>query len=439
MCAMLRIDRYLSLRLKALLRDTSANFGMMAALVTVPVMISVGCAIDVSYAVGVKTQMQAAADDAAVGSLAEQSVGVISALTNGTSGEVTLAETDANNLFTANMDAKVKAYVKSTTISVTKDSTSFKSKIKFSADVPTSFLAIIGIKSITVAGVAEGAYLPATYIDFYMMLDNTPSMGLGATTADISKLEANTSDKCGFACHDLSGKSDYYTLAKKLGVQTRIELVRSAAQQLTQTAQNSRLYSDQYRMAVYTMGSSAETAKLTKVADMSSNMSTVSSNTAAVDLMTIPYQNYNGDEQTDFNTAFSSLTTEIGTGGEGTNSSDRQKVLFFVSDGVADYANASSCTKTTTGGRCQEPFVSSLCDKIKKNGVRIAVLYTTYQPVPNNSWYNKYIDPFHSEIPNDMKACASDGLYFEVSPSDGISEAMTALFQKVINIPRLTN
>jgi hypothetical protein len=37
-----------------------------------------------------------------------------------------------------------------------------------------------------------------------------------------------------------------------------------------------------------------------------------------------------------------------------------------------------------------------------------------------------------------MQACASEGYYFEVSPTDGISQAMTALFQKVVQAARLT-
>ena len=37
-----------------------------------------------------------------------------------------------------------------------------------------------------------------------------------------------------------------------------------------------------------------------------------------------------------------------------------------------------------------------------------------------------------------MKDCASDGFYFEVSPTQGISDAMTALFQKAVLQARLT-
>ena len=69
---------------------------------------------------------------------------------------------------------------------------------------------------------------------------------------------------------------------------------------------------------------------------------------------------------------------------------------------------------------------------------QIAVLYTTYLSIENNGWYRTWIKPFRSEIATSMKECATEGLFFEVSPSQGIDEAMNALFLKVINMPRLT-
>ena len=85
---------------------------------------------------------------------------------------------------------------------------------------------------------------------------------------------------------------------------------------------------------------------------------------------------------------------------------------------------------------------------MKKRGVKIAVLYTTYLDLPTNAWYNQWIAPFNagpygpsinSQIAANMQSCASPGLYFEVSPTDGISEAMTALFEKAVLQARLTH
>jgi hypothetical protein len=38
-----------------------------------------------------------------------------------------------------------------------------------------------------------------------------------------------------------------------------------------------------------------------------------------------------------------------------------------------------------------------------------------------------------------MEACASPGLYFEVSPTQGISQAMNALFQKAVSDARIAS
>ena len=87
------------------------------------------------------------------------------------------------------------------------------------------------------------------------------------------------------------------------------------------------------------------------------------------------------------------------------------------------------------------------CTALKNRGIKIAVLYTTYLALPTNGWYVAYIDPFNqgpyspsvnSKIAQNMESCASPGLYFEVSPTDGISEAMTALFNKVVQEARIT-
>jgi hypothetical protein len=75
------------------------------------------------------------------------------------------------------------------------------------------------------------------------------------------------------------------------------------------------------------------------------------------------------------------------------------------------------------------------------------VLYTTYLALPTNAWYVSLIDPFNqgpygpsvnSQIAASMQSCASPGYYFEVSPTDGISQAMTALFQKIVQEAHLT-
>jgi hypothetical protein len=204
------------------------------------------------------------------------------------------------------------------------------------------------------------------------------------------------------------------------------------------TAKRVRRYSNQYRMAVYSMGEKATNVELTNIAPLSDNLDQVKSNTATLDLMSIPRQGYDNDQQTDFEKMLSELKKIMDKGGTGLNNNDRQKVMFFVSDGVNDSYKPTGCSKKITDGRCQAPLDTKVCDQIKSNNVQIAVLYTTYLSIENNSWYKTWIKPFRSDIGTLMKECATEGLFFEVSPSQGIDEAMNALFLKVINMPRLT-
>jgi Flp pilus assembly protein TadG len=411
---------------------------MMAALLMVVLCMSIGSAVDYTFALNARLKLQQAADSAAVGAIAEQSVGVLAALSKGSTGAIAEAEDDAEEWFRANTDSQTLAYVNSVDFTISRSSTTFTSNVEYHATVPTTFLKIIGKNSINIAGTATGVYSPVTYTDFYLMLDNSPSMGLGATTSDISLLEANNGG-CAFACHIAGSSSDAYALAKTIGATLRIQLVASATQSMITTAKSNRRYSDQYRMALYTMGAAATNAVLTEVAGMSSNLDAIKTAAGTVDIMSIPYQNYNGDQQTDLLTNLTTLKTTMGTGGQGLSAADRQKVLFLVSDGVEDASRPTGCLKSLSGStRCQQPIDTSVCTKIKANGVRIAVLYTTYLDIDNNSWYNTWIKPFRSEIATNMEDCASDGLYFEVSPSSGISDAMNALFLKVVNMPRLT-
>jgi hypothetical protein len=99
--------------------------------------------------------------------------------------------------------------------------------------------------------------------------------------------------------------------------------------------------------------------------------------------------------------------------------------------------------------RCQSPIDPSLCTTIKNRGIKIAVLYTTYLALPTNAWYTSWINPFNqgpyspssvnSEIAQKMQSCASPGLYFEVTPTQGISQAMNALFQKAVADARISS
>ena len=422
------------------------NISVMFALLCVPMIGATGLAVDYGRALTVKHRLAAAVDSAAVGSIAEKSPGAQAATGMTTDGRIPLGETDARQLLDANLIKLIDADDVAFTVAVEKHGNLLKSRIDYTANVPTTLAKVFGKTAFTVSGTATAEHQVAVYQDYYILIDNTPSMGIAATSADIKTMENNTADqqqgRCAFACHETQGtqKKDNYAVARKLGVNLRIDVVRQATQALTDQAKISRGIADQFRMGVYTFGAAAEAAGLTTVADQTTNLSTVKTKAQNVDLMTIPQQGYNNDQQTSFDSVFGGIKSKIGVAGDGSTADRRQKILFLVSDGVGDSYKPLGCTRKLTGStRCQEPIDTRICQPLKDQGVKIAVLYTTYLPLPSNDWYNTWIKPFQSQIATRMEACASPGFYYEVGLNQGIQEAMLALFAKTIRVVRLSS
>lgn len=436
----------LRILIRHFVRDRRGNIAVIFALSCVPLITVIGCAVDYARATQVRSKLQAAADAASVGSVAKASPAFIAAGTMTSDGSIAVGVTDARNIFNANV-ANLTGYTPgSVTPTVVKSGSTVTSTVTFGATVNTIFLGVIGKSALALSGTSSATASMPLYIDFYLLLDNSPSMGVGATPADVQTMVNNTSDKCAFACHDLKDKNNYYDLAKKLGVTTRIDVLRSATQSLMDTASATATYSTQFRMAIYDFGGSASTLGLRNLFSLSASLSSAKSAAGNIDLMSVNGQNENGDQDTAFTAVLPAMNSEISSPGSGTSSSPL-KYLFFVSDGVADESN-TACLKPLSGStRCQSPLNAALCKTIKDRDVKIAVLYTTYLALPTNSWYMKWVDPFNagpygpspnSEIAKNMQSCASPGMYFEVSPTQGISDAMNALFKKAVADARIS-
>lgn len=426
------------------LADRRGNVAIMFGIAVIPVLGCVGAAVDYSLANQRRAKITTALDAAVLMATSRTEANL----------PADTVKTHALNMFNAQL-ATYGVAASAVNFDINDSASGRTVTGTASSVVPTTIMQIMGFNSLTVNGSSTAQVGLPPYIDFYLLLDNSPSMGVAATPDDVAVMVGKTSDKCAFACHNIYtdssmtklDKNTYYDIAQKAGVTMRIDVVRQATQNLMDTATATAIYPSQFRMAIYTLGSSCSVAGLTTIAPLTSNLGNAKTSASSIDLMTVPYQGYNNDQCTDFDGVLAAMNGVVPTPGTGA-STDPQKFVFFVSDGVADAYYPGSCLKKTTGGRCQEPLNVAGCKAMKDRGVKIAVLYTTYLQLPTNSWYMNWIDPFNkgpygpspnSEIAKSMQACASDGFYFEVSPTQGISEAMNALFQKAVAQAHLTN
>jgi Flp pilus assembly protein TadG len=189
-------------------RDKSGNVAVIFVIALLPLLAAVGSAIDYSLATRMRSKLQSAADAASVASISQKSPGFTAAAAMTGDGSVVAGVADANKVFDGNMSG-VTGYTNLTrTSTVTKTGIKLTSNVQFSADVPVTFMQVMGHTKMTVTGTSAASGSLPPYLDFYLMLDVSGSMGLASTPGEQTRLAAVNPDDlgnyptgCAFACH----------------------------------------------------------------------------------------------------------------------------------------------------------------------------------------------------------------------------------------------
>jgi Flp pilus assembly protein TadG len=470
--------------LRRLLRECRGNVAMMFAVSLFPLVFLTGMAIDYTVASDRQAQLNGFADAAALSAVTP----TMMAQSNSAS------QTAAQNTFNAQAgQLSSVTYTPSQNLNVsvvTNADNTRTATVSYTAQYNTFFSTVLGTPTMNLGGssTATGGLPPN--INFYLMLDDSPSMAIVASSVGMQTLINKTQSQvdggakgCAFACHESNpaadnlgnpGGEDNYALAKNLGLTLRIDLVRTAAQNLMITASDTMVNSNAaYQMAIYTFD-----VGLNTIQTLTSNMTTAQTAAGNVQLLEVCKNNYlvcgtnNNDEDTDFDQAMSKVNAIMPNPGSGTNANGDtpQEVLFIVTDGVED-ACKTPTQNSYSGSGCREQWYMNFingpgntydppggidwCTTVKNRGIRIAVLYTTYVPMLappsgpmasgyNDGWYlnfdgagsGKGIKAFdtsaNDQIATSLQACASPGLFHEVQNDGDISAALTALFNAAV-------
>ncbi len=443
--------------------DRSGNAAILFGLALIPMVFLGGMALDFSSAIQKRNLLNAAADAAALAAVTPAML----------QQPVANAQAAAENMFNAETSAIPGLIVNSLNVNVGTSGLTRTVTVSYTASSVNSFASVLGqtywpISSGSSESSPQAASSAAANINFYLLLDNSPSMDLPATSAGITAMINATKNApsnggnaggCAFACHESDpaadnlgnlGGIDNYQLAQNLGVVTRIQNMASATQSLMTTAASTEASNNAtYKVAIYTFNdTTSPNIIFAPGRQPSSNLTSAQAAAANINVMEVYSNNYltktnnNSDTDTDFENAMSYINGVMPNPGTGAATSTPQEVLFIVSDGVDDEVS-STCSQQLDGTRCQQPFNTAWCTTVKNRGILIAVLYTEYLPLPasgtgSNSWYNSYVAPYQSQIGPNLQNCASSGLFFSVTTDGDITAAMQALFQQAVTTARLT-
>jgi Flp pilus assembly protein TadG len=283
--------------LDRLLRNRRGNVAMMYALVAPVLVFGGGAAIDYGRAAQIHTKLNAAADAAALAALTPAMLQQSSSVAQAASQSMFKGLTEGIPGLTAN--------VTQVTVTVTVGATALTRNVSvaYSSSVDTIFAQVLGKSALPVSGLSQASAQAPPNIDFYVLLDNSPSMALPATTAGITQMQSLTSKQvaggCAFACHmggtnngdtaynpctdgttpsfttslktaspassgiycDTSkhgAQIDNYALARKNGITLRLDELNSGISTLLQTASATAASTvfatpPAYRFAIYSM------------------------------------------------------------------------------------------------------------------------------------------------------------------------------------------
>ena len=296
------------------LASRRGNAAVIFALSLLPLVYLIGLGSDFQLAVARQEQLNAIANSASL-------AGVTPAMMTSNDAASVNSATNAFNAQSSSVNG-----VSNVTVNVaTADTINTRTiTVKYSALSQNAFPGVLRSNTIAISGTSQAIANLAPNIDFYLMVDNSPSMAIAATQNDINTMVSNTSAQggCAFGCHEThpSGENpslgnpnneDNYQLARNLGVTLRIDLVRTAVQDLTNTATTVEQQNNvNYRMALYTFDT-----ELNTIESLTSTLGSVNTAAGNINLLPVYDNNYltsgnkNNDTDTDFDTSATAINT----------------------------------------------------------------------------------------------------------------------------------
>ena len=476
---------FLRRRAGSLAKDERGSINILFAFSVIPLVGMVGLGVDYSVAQSVKHKLDNAADSAAIAAVATAKayIAAHSADSNADSGAIAAGLDRAKRAFIVNAGTVAYSQVPTPTITLVRTNQTFSSSVTYATTTQNNFGQMFGVRTMNVGGkVTASADIPS-YLDFYLLVDVSGSMGLPATSEGQKTLAGmNTkspdpfpsapSQGCQFACH-FPGYHGW-TLATTNGIQLRSGAVNTAVCALLAQAGKPAVL-NQYRVGIYPfitmMGTlSALSSDLTNAKLVSDCASTNPlAFTKLLDTGTTQQKTGStpdtgtGSGGTHFDTVMTSVQSVISKGagfGDGSSSSKSRPFVFIITDGMANYQyfgsyqnntwNYPGSPSTFSGynsanftGSTPQAINPALCDALKKtspNPVTISILYIPYTPIDSS------VDPYNEIVPaskaaptlaDKLTSCASPGFFRTANSPADITAALNAMFQQAIQVAHL--
>jgi len=453
----LRLSKHLQMLARAcasavtrLAGDRRGNFALTFGLLSVPIILGVGCSLDYARTYNIKVKMQSDLD---------------SALISAVKGVDTLTEAQirqrVKDWFNAqSADGTTHYELADSDITINKATRAITAQA--TATVPTTLLGIINVPSLKVNAKSAVSGPASSYLNVYIVLDKSASMMLAATASGQAQMQAYAESSCVFACHTAEGDSKAYNgvvyktnfaLARAMGVTLRTDIAVDAAKNVISQITSADPTHSHIKVGLYAIGSTGSQV-LAPTFSTSTATSTLTNDANGLTSATSQATSY-------FNVSLPQLAGFVGNAGDGSTADKPLKLVLMLTDGV------QSDRPWVTAGDGTNLYVTPLnpswCQSMKTAGATVGVLYTKYLPMTWDWGYNRTLalklknSGFVSKwkgtvdtsatknilsvdyIPYALSACASSSdMYISAADATAISTGLGTLFQQYLGSVRLT-
>ncbi len=478
MSRLLTRARRLAARGAALRHARGGSINILFGLAVIPLIGIVGLSVDYGVATTAKAKLNNAADAAALAAVvtAKAYIGANSGQANATQNGLAAGANQAINAFTVNAGKVAYTTVTLGTPAVTRAGQTLNSSVTYTATVQNNFGKIFRSPTTTLTNTVTASTDLPSYLDFYLMVDVSGSMGLPATAAGMTQLAAINTDMwsdyqqgCQFACH-FPGYNGWTQAAGK--IQLRSDAVNTAVCALIQRA-SSPAVPNQYRVGLYPfinqLGTLSALSGTMAVPNLAAQCilpwplaftTLLDTGVTQLNALLDPTTGI-GSGGTHFEVAMAQMQTTVQNYGDGSSSSKPKPFIFLITDGMQNSQHFS----TSVAGKYAYPgnpskFLGygsawwdgsqpaqidpSTCTALKNAGATISILYIPYNPITfvNNSggiaWENNRVNALSPTLSTPLKACASTGYFYTANTPADITASLSAMFDQALRVARIT-
>ncbi|SEP48806.1 Flp pilus assembly protein TadG [Methylobacterium sp. ap11] len=461
-------------------RCRNGGINMLFGLSLIPMVGLIGLGIDYGVAVTNRSRLDRAADAAALAAIVTAKTYI--AANSSQSGVIESAKaagrTQAVNSFNVNIGNVPLGSANLQTPDVQIAGQTITAKITYTATIQNSFSKLFLVPTTTVGNTVTASVDLPSYLDFYLMVDVSGSMGLPTTASGMTQLAKDNDDMysdykqgCQFACH-FPGYKGWGLAAGK--IQLRSDAVNNAVCALLQRA-GFPTVPNQYRIGIYPFIN-----QLATLAGLTSDVNSLKTSAQCANSWPLAFTNLLDTGSTQLNSP-NDPTTGVGAGGthfevafpqmktivtqngvgDGSTSTNRKPFVFLVTDGMQNgqhffvkpgtqYAYPGNPSKFPGWGDAwwdgSQPsqIDAKNCDALKAAGATISVLYIPYNQISFTdkgggiAWENKRVNGFSPTLGAALQSCASSGYFRTANSPDDITAALKAMFDQALKVARLT-